>query len=251
MTKTALTITLASLLLGGCAEMSGLWLFEFATPTADNEECTETVDHNFSGATVKSDDGTGAHTITRTNEYSSSLAFVRFQDNGDGTGTLVVGNAVYPGVENENGSWSFEWMGYEYSSETEAFEEDYLFQQDVDSELTETFVVTFEGATASATITEHALDDRAYTETDQWSKMVMKTVGDMGRIPAGTYLEVDDKGRMVNASNEWDISDCSDADCSLTISSDCTGSWTATGTLTTFGTEEYDAVQNAGQQPGV
>ncbi len=251
MTKSMLTIPLAALMLSGCTGLSGLWLFEFQAPGLDNEVCTESVDHNFTGATVKSDDGTGTYTSTRTTETSSSLSFVRFEDYGDGTGTLVTGNAVYPGADQGEGRWVFEWYGFENSTQVDAHELGYGYTQDTANELTSTISLSFDGDAASGDVQEHAISDRSYTESDEWGKEEMQTIGDRGQIPAGTYLEIIQEDRTLPVTNSWDELDCDSADCALNLAADCTTTWAATGRFTSFGEEEYDALQIAGQQPGI
>jgi len=245
------TLSLIALVSSGCSSFSGLWLFEFETPGDDNQVCTEAVDHNFTGATVTADDGSGQYTSERTALDSNSLAFVRFEDHGDGTGTLVMNNLVYPGTDNEDGKWTFEWTGSSVDSQIDSHELGYDYTDDHDTTQVSTMSLTFTDGSVTGDVVVQTLDLRAYTESDTWAEQVMKEIGDRGRIPAGTYLEIDDGKRILPVSNGWEDSDCDDADCMLTIDSDCTTTWNASGYLTPFGEEEYDAVKNSGQTAGI
>jgi len=245
------TLSLIAVVSSGCSSFSGLWLFEFETPGDDNEVCTEAVDHNFTGATVVAEDATGTYTSVRTTETSNSLAFVRFEDHGDGTGTLVLNNDVYPGTDAGDGSWTFEWTGSSIVSLVEGHELGYDYTEDRDTSQISTLSLTFADGTAAGDVVVQTLDLQSYTESDTWPEQVMKEIGDRGRIPAGTYLEIDDGKRVRPAANDWEDADCDSADCLLTIDSDCTTTWTASGYLTPFGEEEYDAVKNTGQTAGI
>lgn len=244
------TLPLSALFLVGCSELSGLWLFEIETPGEDNEVCTETVDHNFTDATVIEDDGTDAYTSTRTTENSNSLAFVRFQDNGDGTGTLVMGNLAYPGTELGDGQWRFEWTGSSVMSQVDSHELGYDYTVDRDTTSVSTLTFTFAAESGSGDVTLDVLESLQYSESDTWSEEVMNEIGERGSIPAAAYLETAVQDQTVPTSNRWEDSDCGADECLLSIDSDCTTTWTATGYRTLFDDEEYDAVQNAGQAPG-
>ncbi len=249
MKKLALTFPLA-LLLSGCSAFSGLWLFEFETPSDDNEECTDSVGHNFTGATVVDDDGTGSYTSERTTVYSNSLVFGRLQGNGGGQATLVLADEVYPGTDMGDGRWVFQWIGTAVITQLDSHELGYDYSEDRDAETTETLTLTFAGDTVTGDVESQAVSFRDYSESDQWNEDVALDVGDRGQIPSNVYLEVDNKGMMNPAFNEWDVSECSDANCTLTVDSDCTTSWSVTGYRTNFGEDDYDAVQGAGQEPG-
>ncbi len=247
------SLAATALLLAGCgASPFGIWLFEIPSATDDDEDCTDSVSHNFTGAEAVEEDSGGDYTSEITTERSGSLVLARIEATGEGQALMIIDNDVYPGTETRDGVWSFSWTGSQITDQADEHTQGYSYTWSGSSEMTENFVLTFGAQAVNGTYTVNTYDHDAYTETDSWSQQVAKYIGAEGLIPASRHLTVSGPTGDMPASNRYDDSDCDSAPCELAVASDCSVDLDFSGTLTAFTEDEaYDAVGGAGQNPGL
>lgn len=245
--RSLLPLLLAPLFATGCGKgISGVWLFYIKFAGDDATTCEETITHNFTGAEEPEEEEIGDNnTATR----SDTLIFADIQEGFDGNAVMVIENEVYPGIENDDGSWSFSWTGSQAATQNQTAET-YEFTSDVQNSTTSLFKVTFDKAALTGSLSTTELQVASYTETD----FIDPAPPIESQIPAAMFLQVpiEDTDRFRPAANTFDVEDCDSDPCELAVDSTCTTTQAVSATLTGYeGAEDYGAVGNARQNAGM
>ena len=245
-------LVVSSTLLAGCSSsIFGVWLFEIPSATVDDEQCTEDVTHNFTDAEVI-DDATSDYSSETTTTRSGSLVLASIEQTAGDGALLVIQDEAYPGSETGDGVWTFSWTGTQLTDQVDEHTQGYSYSWIGDTQLAETFTLTMGDGTLNGTFLLDALDDDSYTETDTWGKELSKIIGGEGQIPAHLFLTVGTPKGDFPASNRFDASECDADSCQLDVVTTCATELAFTGTLTDYAPgEDYDAVEDAGQNPGL
>ncbi len=235
--------------LAACSSgIQGVWMIE--VPMAAEDECADSIDHNFNGATAVEDDGSipGGLQIDETSEASPSLIVVAIEQLSGTNATLLVGNNIYPGTKTDTG-WSFSWEQVGESSRDESVANYSYSLQSTASSLT-TWTVSAEGDLLSADVEAESSQERAWSEADMWNEEAQGFVSS-SQIPSAAFLTVEREGNTLPATNSVDREEC-DSTCELTVTTTCSGATELTGTRTGYEIEDMgDKAINAGQAGGV
>lgn len=241
------------LLLAGCnSSVAGVWMLEVAYPVEDT--CTESLNHNFTGAYVagedeEEDDGwTEESSATHTDQ----LLFAQIESTGKDTAVLVMGNEAWPGVKNAKGSYTFSWHGQDDVLEDDSHASGYNYTYSNTALSEEQIVMTIDQGYGSGTWEATSTSEQSWRETDLWTEELRFPVGS---IPSGSYLVIEEgkgpKATEVPATNTREGVDCDGDNCSLSVSTSCEGSLDLLLTQTDYSDEAvYDYLRNNGQGYG-
>ncbi|MFT4975427.1 MAG: hypothetical protein ACI8S6_001314 [Myxococcota bacterium] len=234
----------------GCKGLSEAGIWALYLPADSTTECTEDIVHNFTDAYVPEDEvlDEGDWTITEEENTSDALAFAQIEELGDGEALLLIGSEAYPGVETTNG-WKFTWEGSEDSSTTEDHSSGYGFSATTVGTSTIIITLNVDGTTAKGKLASSSSTMRSWTESDTWE---VKDLGfDRGQLPAGQFLVKDGPKDTIAANNRNAEEDCS-GDCSLEVSTACSGEGAFTAVQLDYEDESvYEYLDSSGQGPGL
>ena len=161
--RTLLPLCIAPLFLTGCGSgITGVWLLQIQFATDQATTCNETIDHNFTDADPPDEE---EEENNNTSSRSDSLVFVDIQEGYNGNAVMVVESEIYPGFENDDGSWSFSWMGTQTMHQEESTDS-YDFTSDTDNSSNQVFKVNFESKALAGNLTSITEQVASYTETD-------------------------------------------------------------------------------------
>lgn len=239
-------------LLACSGAIEGTWMF--SRPVAPAPLCADSFNHNLVGAYAPAAEDPAedtAWTSTDTGAESEEVFFGRITST-DAGALLVVGTEALPGVKNDNGGWTFEWVGSEEDREDASHATGYVWQHTTSNTRTLRVAgdVSGDGFGGTWDVEESTLD--GYTESDAWSADVEAYVGATGNLPSGSrLLRLDaSTGAEVPATNERDTLDCNGTNCTLSIRSDCAVRTTFTAVRTDLEPSDSRWVQDAGQTAG-
>lgn len=240
------------LVVAGCGNVDGTWMFTRAVTVATGDECTSGVTHDFVGAYQPpdaTDDSSWSGTDTA--EVSSDVFFGRIDREGR-SAVLIVGASAYPGVKQSDGSWVFSWSHTMTGQESDEHATGYKYSYAYETTNTTRVSGTFTGDTFTGTWEDASESSQSWTESDTWSDEVVATIGTAGRVPASSYLlKLDSEGNEVAASNDYVAADCDVSGCLLTVTEACGYAYDMTGTNTGFSEADAPWTSDAGQGAGL
>jgi hypothetical protein len=225
---------------------------EVVPPTGD--ECTDSVIHNFAGATVpEAQAGDTGWVEETTSEVSAEVFFGRLEQTTKDGAVLIVGDLAIPGALGADGGWVFQWDTTSAGNTTETHGSGYLYQFDHD--VTETLRVegTLAGELFDGLWETSSTALQKWDESDLWTAEAAAYVGDNGEMPVADWLVVtDDTGAITGANNAREIAECGDGDlpCTLSITSTCVYRSALTGVATELSAEDAQWTEDAGQAAG-
>ena len=232
----------------GCANNNPkeqVWFVTIQAPT-EPIEVLQQVTHNFADGRVP--DVLDATEWDVTDGYVTSDAIVTVQiveldgdENHDGL--LIMEGLVYPGVEGDDGTWTFTWENFDNIETRQDHESGYLFETIFQGSGSTTFTWSVDKKTnvASGTIDAGFI----WKESDTFD---VSEVGLYPQIPSWNYL-IDDAGYPVQ--NAPSASDCTSAPCTVQYSESQILALTFTAVETEYRDEDvFGAVDDAGQPYG-
>lgn len=230
--------------LTGCKDPTGIWLFQLET---SGFECVDTITENYNDGSVPGGTtGTSEWTLEYTETVSPALMFGQIAQHSRTEGVLIFGGEVYPGTL-ADGTWTFSWTGEESSQSSETHQDGYRFGYDVVGTGTTTFSLDISGDDAVGEISGETDATQTWTESDEWDRNENGVFS--SQIPSTTYLVDGDGFGVTNSDVE---SDCSAADCELSVQSLCSGATPFTATWSGFLEEDaYEGVAGANQEYGI
>ncbi|MCP4810269.1 MAG: hypothetical protein GY913_23910 [Proteobacteria bacterium] len=230
--------------LTGCKDPTGIWLFELST---GDFACEDTISENYDDGSVPGGStGTSDWTIEYDETVSPMLMFGQIAQHSSKEGVLVIGDEVYPGTL-DGGIWTFAWTGEQSSTESETHTDGYGYTYDNVGTSTTTWTLDIAGDDATGQVAADINETHTWTEDDEWDPAENGQV--RSNIPSTNYL-VDDDGFPVESSAEE--SDCSSANCELSVQTICSGSTPISATWSGFLEEDaYEGVSTAGQDYGI
>lgn len=203
-----------ALLLGGCSDMTGIWLFEIPFQE-DSTSCNETITENYNLGYVPEAGVAGGGPWVSSYDFtgSGSVAFGQIETYGDDSAVLIIGTTVFTGTK-EQGNWVFTWTD---ESSSESKNEHYNNAGQVDygyvrrdttvSDVTYTFVLDGKDK-ADVTVDATSTSTTEWFESDLWSEEVRDYLGSTGDTPASAYLVYNEAGDVYSQQNTWDVTDC-------------------------------------------
>lgn len=244
-------------LLVGCADITGIWLFEI--PYQESSlDCSTQINENFTDGYVPQGTGPGVSDWVYTDEYTGSdaVGFGQIETYGDGSAVLVIGTAVFPGTE-DGEDWIFTWSDSELVVDSEehyegqAVDYGFLRQDESVSTITYTFTPT-DKRTATVKSESEGTTTTTWYETDSWGEEVADEIGTQGQIPSFDYLVVDgERGGTDAQVNDWEESDCTSNVCELAVQTTCSDEGEFTAHKTDFEDEDhYRSMRESGQPAG-
>lgn len=226
----------------GCSSMDGVWVLEVSP--GDWSNVTETVEHNFTDASVRQEDTNW--TLTEESGGSPGVAFAQIlKGYGEDDQILVVGDRVYFGNK-DGGIWDFVWVSEEDATGSATHTSGYSYTESGDGTFTETLSLDLSGGDGTGTFTLDAQYTQAFTETDIWSET--ETGFTRGNLPSREYLEYSEGGQV---DNDFDDSDCADATCTLTLTNTATYSASVVLFSTDLDSEDFEGVNGAQNTEGL
>lgn len=242
------------LLATGCgSSIDGIWTMSITYPTEDT--CTDTVTHNFLGATViaEEEDQTGdGWTESSSETHTDQLVFVQIETTGKDGAVLLIGAEAWPGVKNAKGNYTFSWTGSDEQLQDDSHTSGYGYTYSNIALSEEEIALVLDQGIGSGTWDATSTSEQAWLESDLWSEEVRFQTG---AIPADQYLVIMDESgpKPVEeaASNGRDAVDCEGDNCSLTVSASCEGSLQVVLTQTDFEDDDaFDYLRASGQGYG-
>lgn len=242
------------LLLAGCGSVdpSGTWMFTRSLTLATGAECTEpSVSHNFSGAyTPEAAADEDAWTEESTETFSGDVFFGSVERTATGA-VLVVDTLAFPGVEGEEGAWTFSWSREDQGEDASLHTTGYAWSYSYQSTVTTRVSGTFGDGTFSGTWEEESATVDSWVESDDWADEVAETIGGTGNIPSGDYLvKTDELGAETAATNTQLVFDCASESCTLSVAEACLYSYPLEAVRTEHDGADGRWVQEAGQGAG-
>lgn len=198
-------------LLAACDGYQGQFLLTIPemTSTASTQEVTE---QNFVGAQPIEDDPTDPPPSdwTTTDETTSSptLSIIEIVKVEGGNLLLVTGGEIFPGTK-DGGVYTFTWESFEDTDETDTHVSGYhVGRLEHDAVVT---TLHFDPKDGTGDIAFQQINEWTIFETDQWD---YNEIGSSDIYEVQYYLEMSDGGYV---QNDADTTDCSAADCRLTV----------------------------------
>lgn len=228
-------------LLAACSNPAGIWLVQMAYDETAGVECEEDFSENFTDGYVPGDDTEPVDsewTYEQSTTGSDTLGFAQIETTAAGQGVFIMGGDVLPGTL-EKGVWTFSWTEDTGSEDSEEHEEGYRFTtfDATSSEIKVT--LTFDGMDiATGEIKASMVDEEGWSESDEWGDEVAGYIGGTGQIPSSSYLVYDDGGDEYTQYNAMEDDDCDGDECSIRITTTCSGKNTFTATRTDFVDED-------------
>lgn len=241
-----MSISLAFVLLSGCAPTDQIWLFQ--VPWLNEPDCQQEISHNFVDAYIP-ETPPGDWLETDESDQSDALYFAQFVPEGTDSAVLVIANEVWPGTSTGDGEWEFTWTGVEDTRSSREHDAGYRFTEQAYSETRETITMAIDQDTASGEWAVVTTTDFTWTESDEWDAEVGLPVGD---IPSATYLAYDlDEAEGLPRTNMSDEIECGATTCQLRVVDTCSGSRDYEAILTGYSEEEaYDQLEATTQPHG-
>ena len=241
-----LVLLLSLPLLGGCANVDGIWYFviDIAGDAAGETTITENYTDGDvpTGATT---DPADPWTYNHSSDASPSTGFAQFTHVSDNRALLVFDGHSYVGSLSE-GAWVFRWDAFEEETDDRSHEAGYVDNETsrVDSAVVITMDVT--GNTAEGTMRATSTQGTTWRESDTWDP---DTTGVYATdVPSSSYL-LDADGYGVE--NDPERADCQGSDCNLEVKTTCSSTHAFTGSATSFEDEDaYAGVAGVGQPEG-
>lgn len=229
-------------LLTGCfgSGPAGIWFIEVAYDAEAGLDCVDTITENFTDGYAPSDTEVegGEWTEDETTTGSDSAMFVQIETTAPGEAILVIGNSVYPGTWSSK-TWTFEWAEERGTQSSATHRSGYTFTESTARTSTVTLQMVPDGAdNATGTIDSNTVDETAWTESDEWNDTLSEQIGTTGQMPSDLYLVYDDRDRQAPQSNTFDVVDCDDVTCRLTVDSTCAGTNDFTAMRTDYADED-------------
>ena len=233
-------------------DIDGIWAISIPTAASVEEDCSESISHNFTEAYVPDDDEETDETFTEETDLDQSdqLILVQITRQSASEAVMLVGARTYLGNLNE-GTWTFKWEGTEDEVTTQTHVDGYDFSADQHTETLTTIRLTKDGDAIKGSWSDETTVDGVWEETDAWSEEITE-IGDRGQMPSSVYLWMDVPGAGPRpADNERDRAECSGTNCELEVSSTCTRTRDYTGFITGYESEDaYGHLGAAGQPAG-
>ncbi len=254
-----LSSALLSTLLPGCGGIiDGVWQLSMQAAANVDENCQESISHNFSDSWVPADEEESTDwTSSEQDADSDQVFFALVTSTAAGAATLIIGTAAYPGIEEANGSWTFTWTDLSTSSESDVHATGYAWSATSDEAREVVYQLVFNGEVVNGTMDTATTASYNWSESDSWPAESLAGYlsgdGTVGQIPASTYLVTDDweSGTEVAASNSSEIFDCDDSECAINRLYTCSATYELDGTRTSLSSgEDYEGVSGAGQSAG-
>ncbi len=241
-----------ALMLSGCTDMTGIWLFEIPYQD-DATTCTTQIDENFVQGAVPETGSTGVGPWNYTYAYegSGSVAFGQIETYGDDSAVLIIGSTVYTGSK-EQGNWVFSWVDESTESNQNEYAENgrvtygYLQRDTRVSDISYTFVL--EGRSqAKVSVDADETVTQEWFESDTWSEDVARTIGTTGEMPSSNYLVGSDGLGQGNDSEARDCDESRQGLCYLAVETACAAEGEFVAYRTDFEDEDhYRSIQDAG-----
>jgi len=237
----------ALLLLGACTP-SGVYMI--TVPYVEGSiECDTTLDENFVDgfSPDPSDGGSSDWTYTETYTGADSVGFFHIAPTSGGTAVLTWGDSAFPGVAEGDG-WTFTWAEDTQGSDTAEHKSGYSYTESFHSVTTTTFHITQPPfADIAGTVSGSSTSTREYTESDKWDEGETSIYD--GQIPSDQYLVYKESGDLYPQANDFDVKDCKDSDCTITLSDSCTQAATDFTAKQVSGEDVmlYDTIKGDGQ----
>jgi hypothetical protein len=169
---------LLPLLLGCATTPWGTWAFTVAITEPVGDECTTTLTHNLTGAhePAVAAPADPSWSQSSSEEVSPSLFFGRVEESGQGA-ILIVGASAYPGVHNDDGSWTFSWTASDAGTEENVHATGYDYVHHYEQDSAVRLRGTFNTDTFTGTYTTETSDTQKWDESDTWSAEASVYVG--------------------------------------------------------------------------
>ena len=198
----------------GCSNKSDIWLIEVDTTKGDGYSCATEYSTNFSGTLAAGTGGTdGPVTETRESIGSKILFYAKLVDLAGGQASFNSGDLLLPGEEQDGDKWRFAWTEAESDIRTVSHEEGYVLEQAYSNTYTTQLVLTFDGKTASGSMTVASGESTEAREDDLWSEDAANELGGYGSLGWSTTDGYE--------SNTYDTSDCDGDDCTASSATSC------------------------------
>lgn len=243
---------LALALLTGCGggDIEGIWHFYLAYAETPDDQCVTDLLHNFNNVYTPADEPSESDwTEASSEEHSDGEFFGSIQRSGDAT-ILTIGTAVFEGTEVSNNQWSFHATSYSTTGDSLNHASGYVRTTEADEEA-DFFIEGlfdkggFVGSSGSETTTINT-----WTESDAWSIELSAEIGTTGQIPVSSYLLREYEGNIVPIVNSYDRNDCSSDPCTLSLSTECSMSWSMSAHITDLPPDGWDVVDDVNQGQG-
>lgn len=241
--RNALIMATLAALATGCGGTEEIWILRISPP-ADPVN-TQTVGHNFNGAQpIAGTTTTTEWTETNTTVASPSIVFAQIVKvgGGDTDAFLIVDDIAVPGTRS-GGLWTFTWNDTYQNTDREQHNATGYFHETL-TDQTSTTSITGEfsgGSFIGGSMTSVSTSTTTWSQTDTWDAT---TVGYYSSYPpASSYLEFPDG---TGPSNDYQLSDCAQSPCFLTVTNETSQTSTFTGERTKYTDESvFNAVEDA------
>jgi len=247
-----LSLLLASMVWVGCANNNPkeqVWIVTATAPT-DAPVLIEEVTHNFADGRLPDAIDTSEWTVTEqtlTSDGIFTVQIVEIDGDEEHGAVMIVDDLVYPGIESDDGSWTFSWDNFDNITERQVHESGYLFEFVSQGTIATSITWSVDKKTKVASGSISTSIDNALT----WNESDLFDIAEVGiypQIPAWSFL-VDTAGYPIQngpASNE-----CTADPCTIRYSATQTVALSFTAVETEYSDEDvFGAVDDAGQEFG-
>ncbi len=238
-------IALMVLFTGCDGKFAGLWWVEQSFTSFSDVDCAAEIGENFTDASPP-DDATGTTTTwiyDFTQDLSADGYFIEILEGKGATAFVVVEDFVYPATITD-GVIHAEWLNYDDTNDVQTHSSGYEYSAITSAEvLTVIDFAPGEAGALTGTVSVTTVNESVWKETDNWDSVASGLPS--GQIPA--YLYLDGTG----VANEPDASQCTSEPCELSVNETCSFLADVTAESVEGSDAAYDAIENAGQNPGV
>lgn len=223
--STASGLLAMGVLLAGCGAGQDVWLIEVDTTKGDGYSCASGYETNFNG-TLRggSVPSTGPVTERYESTGSKSVFYAKVVDLANGQRSLNTGSLLLPGKDLGKGKWSFQWTEAASDRHVVEHEAGYALEEIFRSTGTTTIELTFEGRTATGSMTVESGESTEQRESDEWSEEAAAYMGITGELAWYSTNGV--------TSNSFDSAECKGNPCTSITTSVCGATAPATAVRT-------------------
>ncbi|MCB9795800.1 MAG: hypothetical protein H6741_24150 [Alphaproteobacteria bacterium] len=236
----------------GCQSIEGVWHVYRAWEPIPDDACVDEITHNFTNLYTPEEETTeDPWTYSEVEERSDAEFFGTLFKSGDEY-VFIVGNTIYEGVKQADGTYLFSADSYTQSTDGQTHSTGYMYRELEDSSAGFSMHVTFEGkALFNGTLDTEYVSMITWDESDNWSQELAETeIGNQGQIPSQNYFLREIEGNVVPAFNQFDRADCTSDPCTITVTTSCSYGYSVTGHRTDLEWDDYEATGGAGQGAG-
>lgn len=219
----------------------GVWWVELEV--ANDGACSQSVAHNFIGASVPEEAVDEDPWIREQEDGASPAGFFALVTQ-DADGLLWTAEGQVLRGEKSSEGWSLEGEHFESEDRSDSHPDGYTFSSQVMNTVTNRLELTQDRDTLSGSWTLVNFAEADYDESDDWSA----ELGQGTQIPASSYLLLEDG---TPATNLFDFEDCSSAPCSLSVEATCSVSASMVAVRTELDAQDFEGISDAGFEAGL